>query len=189
MHCNVGILMLVAVGLLVTFVWQSTDESLFGSIIAPAPAHLQQQWNYSSFSFKPTISDWVEQRLIWLEEHQNVRARTGGKPKVLMASGSAPYACDPAILSHLLVRASKNKMDYCRIHDIEYFYNLDEPDQDFSDRWIKLPVVRMLMLQHPEVGDISHACLTRWECGYDRCTMKDGTTFCLTFSLTYSVSD
>ncbi|CAM6099400.1 unnamed protein product [Calypogeia fissa] len=162
LHINVVLIILAGVSALVILCGRESSDHQGSStgliddfrrvmIFYPAQEDLQPSWNHSSYSFKPSVSDWDEQRVAWMAENPSPRPRAGGKPYVMMVSGSYPKECDPVILSHLLVRSSKNKLDYSRVHDIELFYNMGEPDENFSDWWVKLPVIRMLMLQHPQM--------------------------------------
>jgi hypothetical protein len=45
----------------------------------------------------------------------------------------------------------KNKIDYCRLHNIEIFYNMAHLDAQMAGFWAKLPLIRKLMLGHPQV--------------------------------------
>ncbi|XP_047964920.1 probable xyloglucan 6-xylosyltransferase 3 [Salvia hispanica] len=74
-----------------------------------------------------------------------------GKPRVLLVSGSQPDPCENAVGDHYLLKALKNKMDYCRIHGIQILYNMAHLDKEMAGFWAKLPLLRRLMLSHPEV--------------------------------------
>eukprot|EP00850_Spirogloea_muscicola_P022435 SM000295S11270 [mRNA] locus=s295:40433:43336:+ [translate_table: standard] len=65
-------------------------------------------------------------------------------------------ACDEAgCLTSLALdgglHRTQNKMDYCRLHDVEVFYNMAHLDRVMSGFWAKLPLLRHLMLSHPEI--------------------------------------
>ncbi|KAI9080569.1 hypothetical protein K1719_037430 [Acacia pycnantha] len=45
----------------------------------------------------------------------------------------------------------KNKIDYCRLHGIEIVYTMAHLDKELARYWAKLPMIRRLMLSHPEV--------------------------------------
>uniref|UniRef100_A0A0E0KCR3 Glycosyltransferase n=1 Tax=Oryza punctata TaxID=4537 RepID=A0A0E0KCR3_ORYPU len=45
---------------------------------------------------------------------------------------------------------ARNKVDYCRIHGLDVFYNTAFLDAEMSGFWAKLPLLRMLMMAHPE---------------------------------------
>lgn len=115
----------------------------------PDKVHMPQHWNYTSHEFQPTMEDWDEQRYRWIEGSANLPGSS--RPKVLIVTGSSQDEGELYILSHLLLRAAKNKQDYTQMHDMELYYNMVNPDPEFSDWWVKLPVLRMLMLRHPEV--------------------------------------
>jgi xyloglucan 6-xylosyltransferase len=51
----------------------------------------------------------------------------------------------------MLLKAIKNKMDYCRLNDIQIYYNMDEIDDDMTLWWVKVFLTHMLMRKHPEV--------------------------------------
>uniref|UniRef100_A0A6N2LI29 xyloglucan 6-xylosyltransferase n=1 Tax=Salix viminalis TaxID=40686 RepID=A0A6N2LI29_SALVM len=65
--------------------------------------------------------------------------------------GSPPGPCDNPIGDHYLLKAIKNKIDYCRIHGIEIVYNMAHLDKELAGYWAKLPMIRRLMLSHPEI--------------------------------------
>jgi xyloglucan 6-xylosyltransferase len=50
-----------------------------------------------------------------------------------------------------VLKSLKNKLDYCRMHDIDIFYNMAHLDHEMAGFWAKLPLLRKLMLSHPEV--------------------------------------
>ena len=70
---------------------------------------------------------------------------------MLLVSGSPPNPCDNPIGDHYLLKSIKNKIDYCRLHGIEIVYNMAYLDKDLSGYWAKLPLIRRLMLSHPEI--------------------------------------
>ncbi|MCD7456972.1 putative xyloglucan 6-xylosyltransferase 3 [Datura stramonium] len=69
-------------------------------------------------------------------------------PKV---TGSPPSPCDNSIGDYYLLKSIKNKIDYCRIHNIEIAYNMAHLDNQLSGYWSKLPLIRKLMISHPEI--------------------------------------
>lgn len=104
------------------------------------------------YSLGPKISDWDSQRLRWLRKNPKFpRHVARGKPRVLLVTGSAPKPCDNPVGDHYLLKALKNKVDYCSLHGIEIFYNMALLDAEMSGFWVKLPVLRKLLLFHPEV--------------------------------------
>ncbi|KAH7447852.1 hypothetical protein KP509_01G124000 [Ceratopteris richardii] len=103
-----------------------------------------------TYSIGPKISDWNEQRRAWLMENPEIAESSDGKPRILLVTGSPPKPCDNPAGDHYLLKAIKNKIDYCRLHNIEIFYNLAHLDGEMSGYWSKLPLIRKLMVSHPE---------------------------------------
>ncbi|KAL0926373.1 hypothetical protein M5K25_002596 [Dendrobium thyrsiflorum] len=105
-----------------------------------------------SYKLGPKVSDWDQQRDQWLIANPGFPSRiAGGKPKILLVTGSPPNPCDNPIGDHYLLKATKNKIDYCRIHGIEIIHNMAHLDRELAGYWAKLPLIRRLMLSHPEV--------------------------------------
>jgi xyloglucan 6-xylosyltransferase len=104
-----------------------------------------------TFTLGPKISDWDKDRKAWLEQNPEFPNYINGKPRILLVTGSPPKPCDNAIGDHYLLKAIKNKIDYCRLHGIEIVYNLAHLDKELAGYWAKLPLIRRLMLSHPEV--------------------------------------
>ncbi|ONI28301.1 hypothetical protein PRUPE_1G136700 [Prunus persica] len=76
------------------------------------------------YSLGPKISDWDEQRSDWLKKNPSFPNFLGpNKPRVLLVTGSSPKPCENPVGDHYLLKSIKNKIDYCRIHGIEIFYN------------------------------------------------------------------
>ncbi|KAL6497367.1 putative xyloglucan 6-xylosyltransferase 5 [Orobanche gracilis] len=105
----------------------------------------------ATFSLGPRISTWDEDRKVWLQKNPKFPNYINGKPRILLVTGSQPNPCDNAIGDHYLLKAVKNKIDYCRIHGIEIVYNMAHLDNELAGYWAKLPLIRRLMLSHPEV--------------------------------------
>ncbi|CAK9211653.1 unnamed protein product [Sphagnum troendelagicum] len=99
----------------------------------------------------PVITDWDQQRQAWKAMHPNVTTTTKGKPRMLLVTGSQPTACENPVGDHYLLMSIKNKIDYCRLHSIEIFYNMAHLDAEMAGFWAKLPLIRKLMLGHPQV--------------------------------------
>ncbi|GLT73050.1 hypothetical protein SLA2020_449360 [Shorea laevis] len=99
----------------------------------------------------PRISNWDEERKNWLTKNPEFPNYVNGKARVLLATGSPPGPCDTQIGDHYLLKFMKNKIDYCRIHGIDIVYNMALLDEELSGCWAKLPLIRRLMLTHPEV--------------------------------------
>ncbi|KNA04821.1 hypothetical protein SOVF_196150 [Spinacia oleracea] len=105
----------------------------------------------TTFVFGPKIANWDQQRKEWLELNKEYPNIVNGKPRILLVSGSPPNPCDNPIGDHYLLKSIKNKIDYCRLHGIEIVYNMAHLDKDLSGYWSKLPLIRRLMLSHPEI--------------------------------------
>ncbi|KAL6343747.1 hypothetical protein AAG906_027517 [Vitis piasezkii] len=104
------------------------------------------------YSLGPKISDWDEQRAEWLRKNPNFPNFIGpNKPRVLLVTGSSPKPCENPVGDHYLLKAIKNKIDYCRLHGIEIFYNMALLDAEMAGFWAKLPLIRKLLLSHPEI--------------------------------------
>ncbi|KAF7146003.1 hypothetical protein RHSIM_Rhsim04G0222100 [Rhododendron simsii] len=104
------------------------------------------------YSLGTKISNWDEQRAAWLGENRKFRNFVGpNKPRVLLVTGSSPEPCKNPIGDHYLLKSIKNKIDYCRVHGIEVFYNFALFDAEMTGFWAKLPLIRKLLLYHPEV--------------------------------------
>ncbi|GFZ08977.1 UDP-xylosyltransferase 2 [Actinidia rufa] len=104
------------------------------------------------YSLGPKISDWDEQRAEWLKKNTNFPNFIGpNKPRVLLVTGSSPKPCENQVGDHYLLKSIKNKIDYCRLHGVEIFYNMALLDAEMAGFWAKLPLIRKLLLSHPEV--------------------------------------
>jgi len=101
------------------------------------------------------ILDYDARRSAWLAAHPEVQVQpaAGRRPRVLVlvVTGSATARCPDLDGDHLLLRAFKNKADYCRVHGLDVFYNAAFLDAEMSGFWAKLPLLWALMLVHPEV--------------------------------------
>jgi xyloglucan 6-xylosyltransferase len=104
-----------------------------------------------TYTLGPKITNWNEQRQLWLDQNPNFPNYLKGKARILLVTGSPPNPCDNAIGDHYLLKSIKNKIDYCRIHGIEIVYNMAHLDKELAGYWAKLPLIRRLMLSHPEV--------------------------------------
>ena len=104
------------------------------------------------YALGPKISNWDQQRQNWLKQNPNYPNFIGpNKPRVLLVTGSSPKPCENPVGDHYLLKAIKNKIDYCRLHGIEIFYNMALLDAEMAGFWAKLPLIRKLLLSHPEV--------------------------------------
>ncbi|KAL7115029.1 hypothetical protein ACP275_04G158700 [Erythranthe tilingii] len=104
-----------------------------------------------TFALGPKITTWDQDRKVWLQQNPQFPQHVNGKPRILLVTGSPPGPCDNAIGDHYLLKGIKNKIDYCRIHGIEIVYNMAHLDKEMAGYWSKLPLLRRLMLSHPEV--------------------------------------
>ncbi|KAK6133872.1 hypothetical protein DH2020_032385 [Rehmannia glutinosa] len=104
-----------------------------------------------SYTLGPKISNWDGSRQRWLRENRGFPNYIDGKPRILLVTGSQPSPCSNPIGDHYLLKSIKNKIDYCRLHNIEIVYNLAHLDHELSGYWSKLPLIRRLMLSHPEM--------------------------------------
>ncbi|KAJ6889949.1 hypothetical protein NC651_023658 [Populus alba x Populus x berolinensis] len=104
------------------------------------------------YSLGPKISDWNQLREKWLSENPSFsNFIKPNKPRVLLVTGSSPKPCENPVGDHYLLKSIKNKIDYCRLHGIEIFYNMALLDAEMAGFWAKLPLIRKLLLSHPEV--------------------------------------
>ncbi|KAL8481547.1 hypothetical protein ACS0TY_027887 [Phlomoides rotata] len=104
------------------------------------------------YSLGPKITDWDEQRSEWLKQNPNSpNFLSENKPRVMLVTGSSPKPCENPVGDHYLVKSIKNKVDYCRLHRIEVYYNMALLDAEMSGFWAKLPLLRKLLLSHPEM--------------------------------------
>jgi xyloglucan 6-xylosyltransferase len=104
--------------------------------------------------FGPRIEDWDAQREIAKSKKRSNAANQSSessKPLILLITSSHPHSCEHERGDEMLLKSIKNKMDYCRLHDIELFYNLDKIDDEMNSWWVKVFLTHMLMLKHPEV--------------------------------------
>ncbi|EPS66800.1 hypothetical protein M569_07974, partial [Genlisea aurea] len=104
-----------------------------------------------TFSLGPKIASWDEDRKVWFRKNPQFPSHVNGRPRTLLVTGSPPNPCDNPIGDHYLLKSTKNKIDYCRIHGIEIVYNMAHLDKEMAGYWAKLPLIRRLMLFHPEV--------------------------------------
>ncbi|KAL2633988.1 hypothetical protein R1flu_005467 [Riccia fluitans] len=130
---------------------RSVEETQIGS---EAEKTFLPEWMPAGFKHKSLGTNpksWDDKRAAWLEKYPHMRLSSVGKPRMLLVSGSSPWACTNKMGDHYLLKSLKNKADYCRQHNIEVFYNLAHLDKEMSTYWAKLPILRKLMLTHPEI--------------------------------------
>uniref|UniRef100_A0ACD5Y4J6 Uncharacterized protein n=1 Tax=Avena sativa TaxID=4498 RepID=A0ACD5Y4J6_AVESA len=105
-----------------------------------------------NYTLGPSITRWNSKRRKWMSQNPGFPSHDArGNPKILLVTGSAPGPCDNPAGDHNLLKSTKNKIDYCRIHGIEIVHNMAHLDRELSGYWSKLPLLRRLMLSHPEV--------------------------------------
>ncbi|KAJ3683054.1 hypothetical protein LUZ60_013281 [Juncus effusus] len=105
-----------------------------------------------TYSLGPKITDWDSKHAEWLKLNLNFpNFFKPSKPRVLLVTGSSPKPCAKPAGDFYQVKAIKNKIDYCRIHGIDIFYNTALLDAELAGFWAKLPLIRTLLLSHPEV--------------------------------------
>ncbi|KAL3692985.1 hypothetical protein R1sor_006636 [Riccia sorocarpa] len=109
------------------------------------------KWNTASFRFSPKYADWDTQRADYLKNNSTIRAPVGRNSRVMLVSSTSPLPCERTTGSYLYIMAAKNKIDYTRLHDIQFYYDLSVLDPDFDGLWNKIALLRMLMVKHPEV--------------------------------------
>ncbi|XP_073060531.1 glycosyltransferase 6-like [Primulina eburnea] len=95
------------------------------------------------------VVDWDEKKREWLKNHPTFGS--GVETRVLVLTGSQPTPCKNPVGDYLLLRLFKNKVDYCRIHGYDVFYNNAILNPKMRSFWAKIPVVRAAMVAHPEV--------------------------------------
>ncbi|GLU13424.1 hypothetical protein SLE2022_300620 [Rubroshorea leprosula] len=101
-----------------------------------------------SYSIEKPVKGWDEKRKEWLKHHPSFAAGAG--ERIVLVTGSQLKPCKNPIGDHLLLRFFKNKVDYCRIHGYDIFYNNLLLHPKMHTYWAKLPVVKAAMLAHPE---------------------------------------
>jgi xyloglucan 6-xylosyltransferase len=119
---------------------------------APASAHAKlRQLTDPPYTLGPSVRDYDGRRAAWLAAHPRFPATVAPeRPRVMVVTGSSPRRCSNPDGDHLLLRAFKNKADYCRVHGFDIFYSNAVLDAEMSGFWTKLPLLRALMVAHPE---------------------------------------
>uniref|UniRef100_A0A453SV36 Uncharacterized protein n=1 Tax=Aegilops tauschii subsp. strangulata TaxID=200361 RepID=A0A453SV36_AEGTS len=123
------------------------------AVAAAVPSEEQRvrQLSDRPYSLGPNVSDYDARRAAWLAAHPRFPAFVAPeRPRVLMVTGSSPRRCTEAEGDHVLLRAFKNKADYCRVHGLDIFYSNAVLDGEMTGFWTKLPLLRALMVAHPE---------------------------------------
>ncbi|KAL1537064.1 glycosyltransferase 6-like [Salvia divinorum] len=94
------------------------------------------------------VRRWDEKRREWLRQHPSFGA--GSATRIVMVTGSQSEPCKNHMGDHLLLKLFKNKVDYCRRHGIDIFYNNALLHPKMFSFWAKTAAVRAAMLAHPE---------------------------------------
>ncbi|KAL8092054.1 hypothetical protein AgCh_034367 [Apium graveolens] len=102
-----------------------------------------------NFSIRSPVQNWDEKRMTWNKLHPSYAI--GAVDRVLMLTGSQQSPCHNPIGDFFLLRFFKNKVDYCRIHGYDIFYNNAFLHPKMDSYWAKTPIIRAAMLAHPEV--------------------------------------
>ncbi|KHN36310.1 Galactomannan galactosyltransferase 1 [Glycine soja] len=100
------------------------------------------------YTMDKKVRNWDEKREEWLKLHPSFAA--GARERVFMVTGSQPKPCRNPTGDHLLLRFFKNKVDYCRLHGCDIFYNNALLEPKMFAYWAKYPAVRAAMVAHPE---------------------------------------
>ncbi|XP_047318951.1 putative glycosyltransferase 7 [Impatiens glandulifera] len=98
-----------------------------------------------SIGGQSVVKNWDLKRQEWLQLNPSF-----APGRVVMVTGSQPGPCKNPIGDHFLLRFFKNKVDYCRIHGYDIFYNNNLLHPKMNSYWAKLPAIRSAMLAHPE---------------------------------------
>ncbi|KAI3732230.1 hypothetical protein L1987_63429 [Smallanthus sonchifolius] len=99
------------------------------------------------YTIDKPIKNWDEKRRHWLNLHPSF---VGSNKQIFLVTGSQSKPCKNAKGDHFLLRFFKNKVDYCRIHGYDIFYNNVLLDPKMNNCWAKLSAVRASMVAHPE---------------------------------------
>lgn len=105
-----------------------------------------------TYTLDKPIKNWDQRRKEWLNLHPSFVSSTKNSrsDNILLLTGSQPSPCKNPIGDHLLLRAYKNKADYCRIHGYDIFYNTACLHPKLCNVWAKLALIRSAMVAHPE---------------------------------------
>ncbi|KAG0557530.1 hypothetical protein M758_11G134400 [Ceratodon purpureus] len=112
----------------------------------------EEKWDPSTpYRLGPKISDWDSQREAWNGLNPGRNVTVSGKAKTLLVSGSQPGPCANPMGDFYHLKFLKNRIDYARLHGLEFFYNMATFEKEMSSFWAKLPLLRKVMLNHPDV--------------------------------------
>ncbi|KAL2634826.1 hypothetical protein R1flu_006305 [Riccia fluitans] len=121
-----------------------------GAQVVPLRGEQPEPEEGKLYHIYPNVSDWDKQRAAYLKKSKNRLDRKGSKPRVLLVSGQGAKECPDVRGTHFYLKALKNKIDYARMHDMDFYYNMDNLDKELTGWWMKIPIIRAMMLAHPE---------------------------------------
>ncbi|KAK1383187.1 Galactomannan galactosyltransferase 1 [Heracleum sosnowskyi] len=134
-------------------------SSFFEYSTSTSPVKNQQTTKASGYTFydDPNLSyligdsfeNWDEKRAEWLKHHPGYI--NGAENRVLLVTGSQSSSCESPVGDYFLLRLFKNKVDYCRIHGYDIFYNTALLHPKMDKLWAKVAAIRAAMLAHPEM--------------------------------------
>ncbi|GMH24580.1 hypothetical protein Nepgr_026423 [Nepenthes gracilis] len=101
-----------------------------------------------SYSIEKRMENWDEKRRQWLRYHPSFAV--GLEERIIVVTGSQPSACPHPNGDHFMLRFFKNKVDYCRTHGYDIFYNNALLHPNMHGYWAKMQAVKSAMLAHPE---------------------------------------
>lgn len=127
------------------------DEAIPDEVTASKFVEEEKREPGTPYSLGPKISNWDEQRELWNTKNPGRNRTLSGRPKTLLVSGSQPGPCANPLGDFYLLKFLKNRLDYARLHGLEIFYNMAHFDKEMSSFWAKLPLLRKLMLNNPDV--------------------------------------
>ncbi|PWA88973.1 galactomannan galactosyltransferase 1 [Artemisia annua] len=93
------------------------------------------------YSIEKPIENWDQKRQAWLKMHPSFKPKSH-EVRVFIVTGSQSAPCDGPTGDHYLLRTYRNKVDYCRIHGYDIFYNNVLLDSKMTGGWGKLPAIR-----------------------------------------------
>ncbi|KAI3502310.1 hypothetical protein L2E82_42669 [Cichorium intybus] len=100
------------------------------------------------YTIDKRIKNWDRKRRTWLQLHPSFEPRS--QERVFIVTGSRSTPCKSPTGDHFLLRFYRNKVDYCRIHGYDIFYNNVLLDRTMHSCWAKIAAVRAAMVAHPE---------------------------------------
>lgn len=141
--------------LLIWSLWSFTTPPSSNPIISTTNPEPQTRPDPTTFYDDPDLSYWIGRPVRnWDEKRRQWMARnpsfSGSGDRVLMVTGSQPVPCKSPTGDHLLLRLFKNKVDYCRVHGYDIFYNNVLLHPKMFGYWAKYAAIRAAMVAHPE---------------------------------------